>query len=238
VHHCDHNPSLGGTLQGVGHVDFTDELAHDCALALDRPTLVLPLHVPDAGRKAFPPIEGRKWSVVTSGTHIKFARSGKVALQAIALTVLQATAGRFFHIGPLAPDWLAEIRLHLTQQGIDPERFVPLGIVSSLWQTLSGLDAHLYLGSAPAGGGRAAIEAQGCGYPVAFYRSDIEASTTLKVDSVYASKALGWSDLSELAQLLDGYAAQQPLFAAEARALYERHYSSAPFLQAVRQITA
>ena len=236
IHHCDHNPSLGGTLAGVGHVDFTDELAEVCERTLQRPTRVMPLHVPDAGLRAFAPITGRAWSVVTSGSHIKFAREGKVALQALARTVLQGCDGRFVHIGPLAEDWQAEIRVHLAAEGLDPARFVALGPVPSLWQALAGLEAHLYLGSAPAGGGRAAIEAQGCGFPVAFYRSDVEASTTLKVDSVYASPALGWASLDELKQLLADFPARQAHFSGAARALYEARYSRACFLDVVRQI--
>jgi len=236
VHHCDHNPSLGGTLAGVGHVDFTRELAEVCERTLQRPTLVMPLHVPDAGVRRFAAIQGREWSVVTSGSHIKFARAGKVALQAIACTVLKACDGRFTHIGPLAEDWQVEIRAHLAAQGLDPARFVTLGPVPSLWQTLAGLDAHLYLGSAPAGGGRAAIEAQGCGFPVAFYRSDIEASTTLKVDSVYASATLGWAGLDDLPQLLADFPGRQGALSATARALYDAHYGRQAFLDVVRQI--
>jgi hypothetical protein len=236
VHHCDHAPSLGGTLAGVAHADFSEELAAVCTQVLQRPVQLLPLHVADQGVKTFAPLQGQAWSVVTSGTHIKFARSGPVALQAIAHTVLSATEGHFFHIGPIAQDWVAEIHQYLGAQGLDPLRFEALGSVPSLWQTLQKLDAHLYLGSAPAGGGRAAIEAQGCAYPVAFYRSQVQESTTLKVDSVYASKALGWSDLGELRELLRAFALRQAEFAQAARALYESRYSATVFAAALREL--
>ncbi|MFN9451100.1 MAG: hypothetical protein ACK58U_15760 [Rubrivivax sp.] len=233
VHHCDHNASLGGTLADVAHVDFTEELARECSHVLQRPTRILPLYVADQGLKAFAALQDPRYSVVTSGTHIKFARSGPVALQTLAQTVLSSVGGRFFHIGPLDAEWLAEIQRHLAAQGLDPARFVPLGSVPSLWQTLLQLDAQLYLGSAPAGGGRAAIEAQGCGYPVVFYRSDVQASTTLRVDSVYASKCLGWSTLEELREVLLQFPAQQRALCAEARALYDGHYSHASFMAAL-----
>lgn len=238
VHHCDHNASIGSTLADVHHVDFTDELAAECAQVLKRPTQVLPLYVADQGCKRFSPPNGRSFSVVTSGTHIKFARGGPVALQAIARTVLSTVEGQFVHIGPLDADWIAEIREHLSSQGLDASRFMPMGPVPNLWQTLLQLDAHLYLGSAPAGGGRAAIEAQGCGYPVVFYRSDVAASTTLRVDSVYACKPLGWSTLEDLAQVLRSFAPLQPAYSAQARQLYETRYARGPFMRELQRLVS
>jgi len=47
----------------------------------------LPLYVPDAGKKAVAPLENNGFGV-TSGTHVKFARTGELALQNIAQTVL------------------------------------------------------------------------------------------------------------------------------------------------------
>jgi hypothetical protein len=234
VHHCDHNPSLGGTLASVAHMDFTDEQARECTQVLQRPSRVLPLYVPDQGIKRFRSIAGRDYSVVTSGTTVKFARTGPVALQTLALTVLRATEGRFFHIGPLDAAWLADIHDHLAAHAVDSSRFVALGPVGSLWQTLAQLDAHLYLGSAPVGGGRAAIEAQGCGYPVVFYRSDVQSSTTLRVDSVYASKELGWSSLDELRQVLRTFPDQQARLSAQARSLYEANYNRQAFVTALQ----
>ena len=228
VHHCDVNPSLGNTLPELGHLDFTHEQATVCHRELKMPTHVLPLYVADAPRKAFSPVQGRGFSVVTSGTQVKFRRDGDFALQAIARTVLQGVDGRFFHIGPLAADWLAEIHAHLASQGLDPVRFVSLGPVASLWQTLAGLDAHLYLASAPVGGGRAAIEAQGCGYPLAFHRV-AEPNSLLAVSSIYASPELSWGTLPELAALLDGLAPKLPAAAERARALYDARFSRAEF---------
>lgn len=235
VHHCDHNPSLGNTLAGIGHADFTDELAHTCAKHLHRETSVLPLYVSDAGKKSFEPIEGNAFSVVTSGTHIKFARSGELALQRIAHTVLTHVRGQFFHIGPIDGEWVAEIKSHLESNDIDPTRFNALGSVPSLWTSLAQLDAHLYLGSAPVGGGRAAIEAQGCGYPVAFFRGS-DPDSALAVDSVYASKELGWGNLAELSTLLKSLGPQQATLSADARALYEQCYSRDEFVRVLKEL--
>jgi hypothetical protein len=149
--------------------------------------------------------------------------------------VLQATRGQFIHIGPLADDWLIEIRGHLETQGIDPLRFVPLGSVPSLWQTLLTIDAHVYLGSAPVGGGRAAIEAQGCGYPLVFFRiGDRQALTA--IDSVYATPSSNWSSLQELQQLLSRMGSRLEQLGDEARAFYEQRFSHARFVQVLNEL--
>lgn len=230
VHHADHNPSLGCTLPGFAHADFTDELAAVCARELGVAPTVLPLYVADSGLKPFSPAADDNWSVITSGSQVKFARSGELALQNIVQTVLAATKGRFIHIGPMDAEWGAEIRAHLGANGIDPNRFLSTGPVASLWQALGSLDAHIYLGSAPVAGGRAAIEAQGCGYPLAFFRVADE-SSLVAADSIYANKELGWRTLPELATLLGAMGKNLPQLSAQARGFYQQHYSREQFLR-------
>lgn len=236
-HHADHNPSLGVTLPGMVHLDCTEEAAAGCAHALGTPTTVLPSYVPDTGCKAFDAASQQSFSVVTSGAAVKFSRDGEFALQAIAHTVLQATHGSFFHIGPLDPAWRGDIHAHLQQVGIDPSRFVALGPVPSLWQALAQLDAHVYLGSAPVGGGRAAVEAQGCGYPLLYYRAT-DRSALMAVDSVYADLSLGWSTLPELADLLRTIAPRHATLSKAARALYDARFSRHHFRAVVTSVMA
>jgi hypothetical protein len=228
MHHADITPCLGHTLPGLVHLDVHQEQADACARALQQPTHVLPLYVPDAPRKTFAPVTGVDFSVVTAGTHVKFQRAGEFALQAVVRTVLQAIGGRFFHIGPLPADWAAEVRQHLAASGLDPERWVTLGPVPSLWDTLAGLDAHACLASVPLTGGRSTIEAQGCGYPVVFRRIG-DRQSLLAMDSLYASPDLCWTTLPELGALLRGLAPRLPAAALRSRACYEQHYSRGPF---------
>jgi len=235
VHHCDHSPSLGNTLNGVQHVDFVKEMAKTCAQHLGKDTFMLPLHVQDRGKKDFPPITGSNFSAVTSGTHIKFARTGEMSLQNIAQTVLSCIQGNFFHIGEIDHEWVAEIKSYVASVGLEPDRFVPLGQVPSVWNTLANLDAHIYIGSAPKGGGRAAIEAQGCGYPLLFFRVD-DQGPALGSDSLYASKQLGWSTLAELSTLLVEVGIQHKALSLAARALYEQHYSRDEFTRVLKEI--
>ncbi|MEI6026762.1 MAG: hypothetical protein WCT47_08740 [Betaproteobacteria bacterium] len=230
VHHTDHNPSLGGTLPELAHLDFTAEVGAVCAATLQRPIDVLPLYVADGGLKAFEPRALGQFSVVTSGTEVKFKREGPLALSTLVAAALSAVQGSFFHIGPLANDWQVEIREVLSARGIAPERFQAMGPVPSLWKALGALDAHVYIGSAPIGGGRAAIEAQGCGYPLLFYRTP-ERDLLTAVDSVYADPAWAWSTPEELAQRLRELSPRLPEASRQARTLYDADYSIARFRQ-------
>ncbi len=227
-HHCDHNPSLGGTLPSLQHVDFTESLRDRCRVALDRPSTWLPLYVADHGVKSFSTVRPGEFSVVTSGRAGKFTRRGRYALQAIVATALQTVSGRFFHVGPLAADWLAEIRAHLQQEGIDPKRFESLGQVPSLWLQLQQTQAEVYIGSAPISGGRAGIEAQGCGYPVLHF-AGFEEGSLLADYSSYASPELGWSDLKGLRKALQRVGKEHAAYSARARGFYEQGFSRQHF---------
>ncbi len=236
VHHADHHPSLGVTLAGMEHVDMTDEIAAVCSRELGAPPSTLPLHVVDEGRRDFAPVAAADWSVVTSGTGVKFARDGELALHSIAGAALGAMRGRFYHIGPMDADWLAQIRAQLAGAGIDPERFVAIGPVASLWRALRDLPAHVYIGSAPVGGARAAVEVQGCGFPLAHHRP-VEAGSLVALESIYASPALGWSLPADLPGVLATIAGLgHARFSDAARELYERRFSRARFREVLQEI--
>lgn len=234
-HHCDHNPSLGCTVPGLRHVDFIATLHERCEVDLDRPVQRLPLYVPDQGVRAPVRVKGQQFSVVTSGRPGKFARRGPFALQAIVATALQAIRGHFFHIGPLDEAWLAEIRAHLAAQGLAASRFVHLGLVPSVWRQLAELDAAFYIGSAPVSGGRAGIEAQGCGLPVLPF-TGFEPGSLLADYSSYADPSLGWASLDELSQRLRTLGSRHGELAAAARDFYERCFSRREFRRALGTI--
>lgn len=236
VHHCDHNPSLGCTLKDVQHVDITLKLQETCSATLGIPTQILRLHVPDQGVKTFAPMQGQNFSVVTAGRAGKFLREGPLALKEIARHTLSNITGVHVHIGPLPQDWHEDIARHLKSHGLDPRRFVSAGAVSSLWSTLLQLDTAVYIGSAPVSGGRGAIEAQGCGYPVLPF-TGFDDGSLLADFSSYANLDLGWSTLDELASRLQGLGDQHPHLSQQARRFYEAHFSHAQFSQTVHQIT-
>lgn len=236
-HHADHNPSLGCRLAGTAHVDFTESTQERCIASLGTPARLLPIHAPDLGVKTFGTVRGLDYSIVTSGHPAKYARNGEFALGRIVEATLNTVRGNFFHIGPLPADWVAAIRAQLQGSGIDPARFVHLGLVPSVWQCLKEIDAAVYLGSAPVGGGRASIEAQGCGYPVLYFKG-IEAGRLMTSYSVFAEQSLGWASVDELRGLLPSIASRHAELSAQARRFYEAGFSQQSFRQALKEICA
>jgi hypothetical protein len=228
VHHCDHNPSLGCTLTNVQHVDLSEHIRQTCQTHLDQKVILMPMYAPDQGCRQVKPIKDRHFSIVTSGRQGKFTSSGELSLQNIIQATLSAIDGSFYFIGPLQDEWNESILEQLRTAGIDTNRFVPLGLVNSLWEQLLMIDASLYLGSAPMGGGRAAIEAQGAGLPTLFYTGGDEELLTSNY-SVYSDANLGWANLEQLGELLRTIAPNLPLLSANARLYYENNFSELQF---------
>lgn len=236
MHHGDHNPSLGCTIEQFKHIDLSEGVREQCASQLSQRPDWLPLYVQDQGVKTFGDTPGRDCSVVGSGHPAKFSRSGPLALGSVVRAALTAVGGRYYHVGPLDAAWIAEIRASLKAHAIDPERFVAVGLVESLWRCLLTLDAAFYIGSAPLGGGRAAIEAQGCGYPVLYFENSQHALPANH--PLYASRELAWTSPEQLTALLRAVAGRRSALGSAARAHYEQRYSRTPFRQALDRILA
>jgi hypothetical protein len=234
-HHGDHNPSLGCTIAELVHVDLSKGAQDVCANHLSSPPRLLPLHAPDRGVKIFPEVCGTDFSVVSSGHPAKFMRNGPMALQLIVQAALKAVRGAYHHIGPLDDGWVKEIRQFLRAHAIDPDRFVHHGLVPSLWDHLKLLDAAVYIGSAPIGGGRAAIEAQGCGYPLAYFES-AQAYGLADNKCLYASRRLKWATPEELATVLALAGSCHGELSQQARQLYLDTHSNRQFKHALKQM--
>jgi len=234
IHHGDHNPSLGCTIDTLHHVDLVQQTALACATALQCATGYLPLHVHDRGARPQPGRARAQASVVTSGAPQKYARGGPLAYPLIAAAVLSTVGGALHHVGPLPDDAVAEVRQHLVRQGIAADRFRLVGAVPSLWQCLRELDADLYLTSAPLGGGRAAIEAQGCAMPIV-YHDPRDSGRPLLATDIYNPSACGWSCLDELGPALRSALADAPTQSNASRAFYEAGYASAAFSAALQR---
>ncbi len=236
IHHADHNPSVGCTLPELVHVDITTLLAETCSVHLGKPAQLLPLYVPDHGVRSFPELVAlEQVSVVTAGRRGKFTNSGKVALPRIVAAVLRRIGGKFFHIGEYAEQDIKVIKAHLQKQGIDPERYVSLGQVPSVWKCLKTLDAHFYIGSAPFSGGMSAIEAQGCGLPVLPF-TGFEAGSLIADYSSYPDLSLGWATVEELAEKLVNAVEHHLALSRKARRFYEERFSEPAFRAAIERI--
>lgn len=234
IHHCDHNPSVGNTLDDVVHVDLIEEVSANCKRHLSNRMASLPLYAVDRGVRSFRPISGGSFSVVSSGNERKFARSGPLALDKIATAVLQATAGNFILVGTFESAWVDEVQVSLNANGIDPSRFCVISPVPSLWDYLKEVDAHFYLGSAPTAGGLAAIEAQGCGFPVIYY--GVNNANAMACQSLHASAELGWTDLGQLQALLGSAPAQHRELSRRSRDFYENEHSLTRFTSAIEEL--
>jgi len=234
VHHADHNPSLGCTIDTLHHVDLVQQTALACAMALQRDTGYLPLHVHDRGARPQPRRPITQASVATCGAPQKYARSGPLAYPLIVAAVLGTVGGVLHHIGPLPDDAVAEVRTHLATLGIAPARFHHVGAVPSMWACLRELDADLYLTSAPLGGGRAAIEAQGCAMPIVYYDPRDSGRSLLATD-MYNGAAHGWSHLAQLTGALRAALADAPAQSLASRAFYEAGFGSAAFSAALQR---
>lgn len=237
VHHADHNPSLGGTLDHFHHVDLVREIGAACASALQRDVGHLPLHVRDLGARPQPGRAVAQASIATCGAMRKYARRGELAYQSIVATACKTLGGIFHHIGPMPEDWVTEIRDHLRQMGLSPERFQVTGQVPSLWRCLMELDVDVYLASAPMGGGRAAIEAQGCGCPFVYYQHD-PAAHPLFTTEVYNPAAPSWSNLDELQAALLRAATQAGALSQASRNFYEAGFGGADYSAAIARMAA
>jgi hypothetical protein len=235
VHHCDHNPSLGASLKSVRHVDITDKLQETCSQFHGADTELLRLYVADQGRRPTTAVSGNAFSTVTAGRSGKFSQTGPVALSRIIGTALGATSGLHYHIGPLEAEWEREVRTTLQAAGIDPSRFVAVGAVPSLWESLKAIDVAVYIGSAPVSGGRGGVEAQGCGLPVLFY-TGFEQGSLLADYSSYADAKLGWSTCEELAERLINVSVNYEQHSDAARAFYAEHFSRGGFTRTVRRL--
>jgi len=236
IHHTDHHPALGCTIDAFTHVDLTEHVGGFCTEALGKSVGHLPLHVADLGCKAHQAHELAQASVVTSGNPHKYSRDGTLAYRQMVLLACLTVGGFYHHIGALPEDWVAEIRAHLSANGVDAQRFVHHGPVPSLWEALKTINADVYLTSAPAGGGRAAIEAQGSGYPVVYFQNPTSSSRPLFVTDLYYEQAPSWSALPQFPEALMAAALQSQSHADAARAFYERHFSEAHFCDALGDV--
>ena len=196
----------------------------------------MPLHIQDLLPKepnAFS--EATTLSTVTAGRFQKFSGHGPFSYQKIVRTILDAINGHHHHIGELSESFIHTLRSHLKEHGIDPDRFVYLGPVPSLWEALKTMDAQVYIGSAPTSGGYSPIEAQGCGYPVLPFNGFDEGSVLADL-SFYADPELAWPDLETLGMTLKNIKPRLAELNLQAREFYEMNYSRSRFRDSLQKL--
>ena len=215
VHHADHHLALGNTVTHFQHVDLFKSRAELCAHSLKIPTHTLPITASDVGAKAFSyPI--KQFATVTAGSFGKFESTDYIAQ--LILACLKVTNGIHHHFGDIAATHLTQIKNILLAYGAAESAFIYHGNVPSLAQALHDTEAHIYIGSAPIGGGRGDIEAQSVGYPLLSFK-DNNGGIFINIGSHHAD-AVYWSNLAEMQAGLHRIITHHRQFSENAREFY------------------
>lgn len=197
-HHGDHHLCLGVYLSHLKHIDPHPMGYHNCRDMLGIDNIYIPLTVDDKGDRP------TDWKFLRDGklTTCTAARSNKIEIPyfvsylEIVPKLLKVTGGRHIHIGKLTPWALLKIRRRLKRYNIQPDQFVYIPWVPSVWETLHDYRVDLYITSFPYGGGLTLIEAIGAGVPVVLHRH-IFSRILSGIDLAYP-EAFSWRFPSEL----------------------------------------
>ena len=91
-----------------------------------------------------------------------------------------------------------------------------------MWEALLDLNIHSLIGTAPIGGGRAAIEAQGAGIPVIYYKGRF-------AGSLFAIPDLSWANHEELGLAISMALENHSEYSIRSRKLYEECHNKEAF---------
>jgi len=227
VHHCDHLPSLGPTRGDYVHADVTAECHGECLKITGGTARYLGLTAQDYGAGVAK--EGKDTlDAACSGPPAKFWPDPPgFRYVDLVREVMHSAGGRYYHIGGIPPSVLADIRSHLEAAAIESSRFVDVGRVESVWQTLKGLDADFYVDSYPMGGGKTLVEALGVGLPVII--PSIAGRSPLAVPGLNMESAIRWRSVEEIASVVNLVRQNRGTLSVRSRRDYDANYSQARF---------
>lgn len=171
-HHGDHHLCLGVYLAHLKHIDPHPMGYHNCRDVLGIDNMYVPLTLDDKGDRPpdWPFMQGGRLTTCTAARANKIEIPYFLSYLELLPKLLQATGGRHIHIGRLSPWALLKIKRGLKRYNLEPDRFIYISWVPSVWQALHDYRADLYIASFPYGGGLTLIEAMGAGIPVALHR--------------------------------------------------------------------
>ena len=200
VHHAD-TFSLGIHIPWYTHVDLHIFAARKCACARGAGVFYWPLVSEDKGARARLAWKNDDPLVRCShGTERKFEGDGILTYEMVVAKRLKLISGTHLHIGDLSDLRRDKIFAELRRSGIDPERFVYIGRVLSLWEYLRSSRIHLCISSHPVCGPRALVETKGCGIPILMFNDRANPSRS-SVEFAYKDCLL-WEDERSLDQVL------------------------------------
>lgn len=225
-HHGDHHLCLGVYVSHLKHIDPHPMGYHHCRDELGVENIYVPLTVEDKGGRADQPFKPEGFLTTCTA-----ARSNKIEIPYfvsypdLVPQILKATGGKHIHIGRLTPWALYRIRQGLKRHGIQPQRFVYIPWVPSVWKALHEHRVDLYIASFPYGGGLTLIEAMGGGIPVVLHRH-IFSRVLSGIDLAYPD-AFSWRQPGELLNYCASVTVDDLIAAGKAgRAQFEQFHSS------------
>lgn len=170
-HHSDFQLTLGLYLPHATHIDI-HALAHQhCSQKIKAHGFInFPLMVPDR-RARYVASSKNRLHTCSSGAQRKFTGSYAFSYAELVPVLLKKTKGQHTHIGYLSKRLLKIIKKGLVRHGVDPQQFIYVPWVESLWDTLVERSVDVYLTSFPIGGGRAGVEVMGAGIPIIAHKN-------------------------------------------------------------------
>jgi hypothetical protein len=234
IHHTDHSPALGATIDFPVHLDTTSELQELCC-NFGLKSSVIPLCVDEIGKRVAPPADNQL-VIASSGTGNKF--EGEIGgiryADLVAECVGSGYVSKFIHIGDLYPSTREELTKEFNARGLSTEIFLPLGRVGNISSALLQNGVNLYLSSFPVAGGLATSEAQSVGAPVV-YPAHVNCSLPLcHVPSIFANPQLGWIQVTEVKHILKAALDDWESLSREALEHYSRKNSRHAFVMQMR----
>ncbi len=167
-HHGDHHLCLGVHLDYATHIDLHPMGFHNCRNTLGiENNRYLPLVAKDRGVRNVSESRTVNKNFITCTA----AGSNKVEIPylyqytEVIPNILRCTKGIHIHIGRLTFLSRRRIYLGLKRANIEPNSFVYIPQVDSVWDTLLENKVDLYISSFPYGGGRTLVEVMGAGIP-------------------------------------------------------------------------
>lgn len=202
VHHCDHDPAIGATVNYQHHLDFTQELSDICSNYHPN-NLIIPLTV-----QPYPSLHlniiNKEIKLATCGTPNKFNGSlnGISYIDLLVKIISSYDNLNYYHIGALDEQAINFIRASLEAKGVNPSRFFPIGQINNLQKFLAEENINFYISSFPIGGGTSVMEAQSIGIPVIYANPDSYSLPLTGIRSVYGAKELEWSNLDDIPKII------------------------------------